>query len=205
MPKITFKMIVVERDPMTKIPKQAAPWEVPVYRSLYGDEKVEILGENQDREVEIAELPDAGEEYLRMRDVFGIEPDTKQSHVDIVYGRGAQAIKPLEAAIKASVAGDIEKAQAVVDKERGGVDNDTLARRKEQYADDDNGIDEFATQKAVRVAGDTVQRGLASEVAKAADEAEANREKSTQEIVTAAAEGAATSTARALKGGAAKK
>lgn len=163
--KCIFKSIIIERDPMTKIPKLVAPWEVPVYRSQYGDEKVEI-NPNGDTEVEIADLPDAEEEYLRLRDVFGIEPDTKQSHVDIVYGRGGQAIKPLKRAIKASVAGDIEKAQKEAD---GGakIDKETAEKREEAYVDP---LDEAATaQRGHPDIGATPTRGLSAEVAKAAD------------------------------------
>jgi hypothetical protein len=162
--KCNFKSIIIERDPMTKIPKLAAPWEVPVYRSQYGDEKVEIS--EKDTEVEIAALPDAEEEYLRLRDVFGIEPDTKQSHVDLVYGRGAQAIKPLREAIKASVAGDVEKAQKVAD---GGakVDKETAEKREAAYVDPLE-ADEFTIQRSQ--VGPLPQRGLAAEVQKAADQ-----------------------------------
>lgn len=168
--KCNFKSIIIERDPMTKIPKLVAPWEVPVYRSQYGDEKIEIS--EKDTEIDIAALPDAEEEYLRLRDVFGIDPDTKQSHVDIVYGRGAQAIKPLRDAIKASVAGDVEKAQKVAD---GGakVDKETAEKRESSYKDPLE--DDFTHQRSD--VGPVPVRGLAAEVQKAADaKAEAKAE-----------------------------
>lgn len=162
--KCIFKSIIIERDPMTKIPKLVAPWEVPIYRSQYGDEKVEI-NPNGDTEIEIAALPDAEEEYLRLRDVFGIDPDTKQSHVDIVYGRGGQAVRPLQRAIKASVAGDVEKAQKEVD--GGKVDKETAEKREDAYVDP---LDEAATmQRGHPDVGATPVRGLSAEVAKAAD------------------------------------
>lgn len=129
---VVYKHVIIERDTMTKISKLVAPWEVPIYRSQYGDEKVEIL--DKDETVPIDELPDAQEEYNHLRQIFGTDPDTKQSLVELVYGRGEQAVKALEAAIKASVAGDIEAAQKVVDG-KAGVDADTKKARKDAYAD----------------------------------------------------------------------
>jgi len=171
--KVNFKQIEIERDPMTKIGKLVAPWEVPVYRSQYGDEKVLIY--DKDVEVEIADLPNATEEYLRLRDVFGIEPDTKQSHVDLVYGRGAQAIKPLEDAIKGSISGDVEKAQKVVDG-KNGVDKETAERRAKAYPDsEDNAMDAFTTQKSD--VGPKENRGLAKEVNEASAAADADAAK----------------------------
>lgn len=192
--KCNFKQIEIERDPMTKIGKLVAPWEVPVFRSQYGDEKVLIY--DKDVEVEIADLPDATEEYLRLRDVFGIEPDTKQSHVDLVYGRGAQAIKPLEQAIKASVAGDVEAAQKVVDG-KAGVDKDVAERRAKAYPDsEDNAMDAFTTQKSD--VGPKANRGLAAEVNEAADvrdaeaaQARADAAKGAQALIAAAGDVAA--------------
>lgn len=171
--KCNFKTIEIERDPMTKIGKVVAPWEVPVYRSQYGDDKVLIY--DKDVEVEVTELPDAKEEYLRLRDVFGIEPDTKQSHVDIVYGRGAQAIEPLERAIKGSIAGDVEKAQKVVDG-NGKIDKDQTDRREKAYVDRaEDGLAEFVTQKSD--VEPKPNRGLAKVVNEAADERDADAAK----------------------------
>jgi len=168
---VLFTQIVIERDPMTKIPKMAAAWEVPVYRSQYGDEKVEILSDAI--EMQISELPDANEEYIRLRDVFGIEPDTKQSHVDLVYGRGRAGVKALEEAIQASVAGDIEAAQAVVDGE-GGADDETLEKRRGAYRDplDEAGMS-YDHARAVNDMGHRDPIGLAKVIGESADAADA--------------------------------
>lgn len=169
--KVMFTQIVIERDPMTKIPKMAAAWEVPVYRSQYGDEKVEILSDAV--EMEISELPNAREEYVRLRDVFGIEADTKQSHVDIVYGRGQAGVKALEQAIEASIAGDIEAAQAVVDGE-GGTDEETQERRANAYKDplDEAGLS-YDHARAINDVGHRDPIGLAKVTTAAADEIDA--------------------------------
>lgn len=178
--KATFVQIIIERDPMTKIPKLAAPWEVPVYRSQYGDEKVEVLNDTVD--VEISELPDATEEYMRIREVFGIEPDTKQSHADVVYGRGQPGIDMLEKAIKASIstgkkakAGEaaIEGAQKVVDGPNGPGDD--VLERREKAQDKDS---ELVDQRSNRDVGQREPMGIAKVIADAAD---ANSGKSADE------------------------
>lgn len=133
MDKIKFVEVIIERDPMTKIPKEVLPWEVPIYRAQYGDEKVEILGEVE-REHDTLE---PAEEYSRLRQQFGIEPDTKQSFADIVYGRGQPGVDALEKAMKAGKSGKLESkvegAQKVVD--GGKVDKEKSEAREGAYRD----------------------------------------------------------------------
>lgn len=133
MSTIKFAQVIIHRDPMTKIPKEVLPWEVPIYRAQYGDEKVEILGEVE-REYEALE---PAEEYSRLRQQFGIEPDTKQSFADIVYGRGAAGVDALEKAMKAGKSGKLEAkvegAQKVVD--GGKPDKDKAEAREAAYRD----------------------------------------------------------------------
>lgn len=133
MTTIKFVQVILERDSMTKIPKEVLPWEVPIYRAQYGDEKVEILGEVE-REHDTLE-PE--EEYSRLRQQFGIEPDTKQSFVDIVYGRGGPGVEALKKAMKAGRSGNLEArvegAQKVVD--GGKADKDKVEARDGAYRD----------------------------------------------------------------------
>lgn len=105
--------ILIDRNPMTKIPKTAWAWEVPLYRSQYGDEAVQIIGEPVPRPV--AEVPDAHDEFARLRGIFGVDADTKQSHTELVYGRGLDGVEKLGKAIKASVKGGAEAVQKVAD------------------------------------------------------------------------------------------
>lgn len=141
--KINLASILIERDTVTKIPKHVWPWEVPIYRLQYGDEKVEILGDKS--EVEVDELPDALEEYTRLRLQFGIEPDTKQSFADIAYGRGQSGVDALEKAIKASKGKDvkagIEGAQREVD--GGKPDRERTERREAAYKGEESADDAF--------------------------------------------------------------
>lgn len=143
--KIVCKSILIVRDPMTKTAKLVKPWEVPAYRSKFGDEAVIISG--NDVEVEVDELPDAEEESSRLRQLFGVEDETKQSHIDIVYGRGQAGIKALEAAMKASVAGDVEKAQAASDKSQGFKPNEVVKEVRENAHVDDPLADDGSKKK----------------------------------------------------------
>lgn len=123
--------IEYERDPMTKVSKTVYPWEVPVFRAMMGDEKVKVLGVE---EITKDELPDAETELENMRRRFGEDVDTKQSRVDIVYGRGREAVDRLEDAIANSYQGDIEAAQKVVDG-KAKVSKDVAEAREAQYVD----------------------------------------------------------------------
>lgn len=151
--KILTVTVIIERDPMTKIPKEVYPWEVPLLRAQYGDEKVEILEGKTTTFATVDELPDAQEEWMRLRQQYGIEPDTKQSIVDIAYGRGEIGIDALEKVIKkarladsvgtskaagksskaADLRGPIEAAQEVVD--GGKLDEEKSDARENAYRD----------------------------------------------------------------------
>lgn len=93
---VTFVNIEIDRDPMTKIPKQVAAWEVPIFESKFG-EAVTIGDEFQ---VDMPEMPDVREELSRLAAVHGVDDATKQPHVELAYGRGSQAVKALDAAIR---------------------------------------------------------------------------------------------------------
>lgn len=135
--KIICKSILIVRDPMTKTPKVVKPWEVPAFRSKFGDESVVIT--DNDVEVEVDELPNPEDEFSRLRQLFGVEDETKQSHIDIVYGRGKAGINALAAAMKASVAGDVEKAQAAADKAQGFKPDAEVKEARENAHVDDSG------------------------------------------------------------------
>lgn len=94
--KATFVNIEIDRDPMTKIPKVVAAWEVPLYESKFGEGGV-VIGEEV--EVEVDEVPDVRDELSRLANLHGVDEATKQSHVELAYGRGSQAVKALNAAI----------------------------------------------------------------------------------------------------------
>lgn len=148
--------VLIERDPMTKIPKEVRAWEVPVLRSQYGDGKVEIVGEGTPAS---GEEIDPREEYMRMRQVYGIESDTKQSHVDLIYGRGEQGVEALEKAMNKakgakSVKAAVEGAQKVVDTRenpKAKPSPDVVEAREESHRDPLDS--EFADQDNSSIVG----------------------------------------------------
>lgn len=123
--------IVIDRDVVTKIPKIVPPWHVPLYRSRFGDEKVIVEGAQYipfDNG-----LPDAREEYIHLRTLFGSEANG-MAHIELVYGRGREGIDRLQEAIDASYAGDVEAAQAVADGD-ADLGEEVAERRKAVYVD----------------------------------------------------------------------
>lgn len=149
--KFQVVRILIDRDPMTKIPKDVYPWEVPIFRVQYGEDKVQIIETKTPIFVEREDEPEAYDEYVRMRQFYGIEPDTKQSIVDIAYGRGQPGIDAIEKAIKASllketakkptkaatakaVQGAVEGAQEVADGDNPPSD-EVLQQRADAYVD----------------------------------------------------------------------
>jgi hypothetical protein len=102
-------MVTVVRNESTKIPKIVRPWEVPILEDIHGAENILIGGAV---EKEIDELPDAQDEYARLEQAYGMNGDTKNPYVQIVYGNGRAGVKALEEAIEASANGDVEAAQA---------------------------------------------------------------------------------------------
>ena len=110
--KITVRnvMVTVVRNTMTSIPKIVRAWEVPILEEIHGPDQVLVGGAV---EKEIDELPVAADEYDRLVQTYGMNGDTKNPYVQIVYGNGRAGVKALEEAIEASASGDVEAAQAV--------------------------------------------------------------------------------------------
>lgn len=98
--KIATINILIDRDPMSKLPKTIWPWELPLFESQWPGGLVVVDSEGT---TERDELPDAYEEFNRCRACFGTEAETKINHCDLVYGRHQAGVKALEKAIKASV------------------------------------------------------------------------------------------------------
>lgn len=168
--KATFNTVLILRDAMTKIPKLVPAWEVPILRSQYGDENVQFLPENM--EVEISEMPDAKEEFARLKMVYGTEDETKQTHADIAYGRGEAGLKQFEAAMRASIKGDPEAAQAVSDKHQGiKATAEVKDAREKAYLDPLENVALSGPLGVARVAGeadDAINEGAKAEAAQAA-------------------------------------
>lgn len=98
--KIAVKAVdvIIERDPMTKIPKRILDWELPIYQEKYPT-GIEVIGDAVEH---VDELPDAEAEANRMRVLHGADPKTGAVYFDDVYGRGRAGVAEFEKAIHAA-------------------------------------------------------------------------------------------------------
>jgi hypothetical protein len=100
--KVALHDVLIDRDVMTKIPKQVWAWELPVLESRFPGGLARVIATNF---VDRDSLPDADDEYIRMQTAYGAEQDTNQSHVSLAYDRGERGVRKLADAIEASVEG----------------------------------------------------------------------------------------------------
>jgi hypothetical protein len=101
--KIAVQNLIVDKDMVLKASKQVWPWEVPVLQEKHGEGKVRLL---DTAEVERRELPDAGQEFVRLGKAHGIDGGqraTNLPYVELAYGRGRSGVKELAKEIKKSV------------------------------------------------------------------------------------------------------
>lgn len=96
--KATYTNILIDRDPMTKIPKVVPSWEVPVYQSLFGEDAI-IVGEDSEVDVDYDGVPAAKDVLGRMVAIHGVDADTKQPHAVLAYGMGRQGERALQDAL----------------------------------------------------------------------------------------------------------
>lgn len=130
--------VIIERDPMTKIPKSIMAWELDIYREKYPD-KVEVVGHST---VQMDELPDPESEAVRMRELHGADAKTGQVYFDDVYGRGRAGIAEFEKAIHAARVKPHKPAKPVKESDEGkasdgagAVDSDGAGASKDPLAD----------------------------------------------------------------------
>lgn len=100
--------ILIERDAMTKVPKVIRPWELPVYEAMYDDgEEDATAGFSVSGRVvvEVDEIPDASEEFARMRAFYGVD-STGQPWADVAYDRGRKGVAMLRKAINEAFGAD---------------------------------------------------------------------------------------------------
>jgi hypothetical protein len=105
--KVKVFDVIVERDPMTKIPKRVMAWELEIYRAKFPN-GIEVIGEDV---AEIDELPDAATESERMRSLHGADAKTNDVFFDDVYGKGRSGIAEFQRAIDESVVKHVKHAK----------------------------------------------------------------------------------------------
>lgn len=101
--KVRHLLLLITQNAMSTVPKLVPAWQLEVYQEKYG----ETLGDAPEEQiVELDALPEAEEELARMQGIFGGDPETKQSYVDLVFGRGTRALRDLEKAMQDAVVPD---------------------------------------------------------------------------------------------------
>jgi hypothetical protein len=96
--KVKTSKCLITLGPMTVVSKEVWIWEGEVLKEKFGGQcSIEGQGES-----EISELPSAESEVSRMQDAYGVDEDTKVSHVENTFGRGKVGLSELEKSIKAS-------------------------------------------------------------------------------------------------------
>ena len=96
--KVKTVTCLVTLGPMTVVSKTVWSWEAEVLKEKFGGQCDPI----KEGEKEISELPDAGGEFCRLQDAYGVDEETKVSHVENTFGRGNHGFKELEKVMKGS-------------------------------------------------------------------------------------------------------
>lgn len=97
--KVLHTNILIRQNAMSTVPKQVPNWQVDVYSEKFGD--AVTIGDEV--AIDLDALPEVAEEHQRMLGIFESDPDTKQSYVEIVYGRGPRGRAALEQAMQDAV------------------------------------------------------------------------------------------------------
>jgi len=116
--------ILIDRDMMTKIPKQIWSWEFPVLDAKFGGGRIVNQGA-VDHEIE--QLPDAETEWDRMMRCHGFDDGrggTNRSYVELAYGAGKSGLDALRDAISESAGNKSVKKQKAKSKAKVSAERD---------------------------------------------------------------------------------
>lgn len=97
--KVKTMTCLITLGTMTTISKFAWAWEAEVLKEKFGGQ-CEFYEKG---EADISELPEAGSEFSRLQDAYGVDEETKVSHVENTFGRGKPGIVELRKSIMKSV------------------------------------------------------------------------------------------------------
>jgi hypothetical protein len=104
-----YTNLEVQKSEVSVITVAIAPWEVPVFEAVNGEDRCKVTGKTEVRR----ELPDANDEYTRLDLKYKANGDG-QSYVGMVYGIGSIGVERLAKEIDnarvvetASPAGDV--------------------------------------------------------------------------------------------------
>ncbi len=96
-----FVQVLVERNEHLAIPREVAPWEVPVLQAVHTPEKVKVMGVVNHERLKDRPYPDAEMELERLERKYGRDVDTDDKpFVFAVYGQGPLGVAALRKAIE---------------------------------------------------------------------------------------------------------
>lgn len=93
--------VTVNRSEVSVIPVQVAPWEVPVLMAVNGEDRC-IVGSTIQT---WRDTPDAQGEYDRLEMKYGLDSESGQPYVALVYGVGPLGVGRLADEIKKAEVG----------------------------------------------------------------------------------------------------
>lgn len=92
-----YERVKVKRDERTTYNREVLPWEIAILEFTFGDDAVEPLGDFVDND---AEYPEARKEFLRLQQVYGLDPESGIPYVAHVYGQASAGVKAIGRVIK---------------------------------------------------------------------------------------------------------
>lgn len=115
-----YTRVELRRSETTSLTTDIAPWEVPVFAAVNGEDAVTVLGETPVNRA----LPDPAVEYDRLARKYKADKADGQEWVAKVYGLGQRGLTALAAEIRK--AGAVAAVPAVQSKEYDAKDDPML-------------------------------------------------------------------------------
>jgi hypothetical protein len=132
--KVAVYNVVVDRDNMTKPSKQPWEWELPVLQSKFPGGLVHVNGRTFS-EPASGSLPDPAAEFARLQNQYGVDADTKISHVELAYDRGDRGIALIAKVINGSEWNEKKEAAKAVKDAKAAAAKATKALKAAEAAE----------------------------------------------------------------------
>jgi len=98
--KVLCLLVIIEQNPMSKVPKLVPAWHEELLLEKFGEDRVKMQ-EQVVRELAPVVLE---EEIQRLMAQYGVDEETRVPIFQTVYGRGSAGARRLQAAIDEAVA-----------------------------------------------------------------------------------------------------
>lgn len=102
-----YERVKIVRDPHTVYNRPVLPWEIAILEFTFGEGNVERLEAVVDTDTK---YPDPKEEFHRLQQTYGSDPESGIPYVASVYGQAGSGVRAIAQAIKQAEA-DAKKAK----------------------------------------------------------------------------------------------